>query len=87
MILKDFKGLLEVELNIFEDSLECHIAFSMGGDADALTVVEEGGDYCGITEEQKSAQICPQWSVNTGAESHVRFTSGLLLNMAGGSGP
>lgn len=51
MILKDFKELLDVELNIFEDALQCHIAFSREGRADALMIVEECGAYCGITEK------------------------------------
>ena len=51
MILKDFKELLDVELSIFEDALQCHIVFSRGGHADVFMIVEERGDYCGITEK------------------------------------
>lgn len=71
MILRDFKELLDVEFNVFEDVPQCHIALLRGGHANAFMIVEERGDHCGITEKQKSSQICPEWPFNLGA-NHVR---------------
>lgn len=67
MILKDFKELLDVEFNVFEDVPQCHIALLRGGHANAFMIVEKRGDHCGIAEKQKSSQIRPEWPVNVGA--------------------
>lgn len=58
-----------------------------GGRTPGSVCCAKRGGYHSITEKWKNSKICPWWSLNLVAEPYVKPTSGLLLNMDGGSSP